>query len=87
MKMLQSALALMMPPLLSMLRTATLNAQPPGRGGSGAEGPKDFRFARLYLLALKGVDISPERINLSAAIESLASRRQKDFCSATAIIR
>jgi hypothetical protein len=53
----------------------------------GAEGPRDFRFARLYLLNLKGDDQPPERIDLSAAIESLAGRKGRDFCTASALLR
>lgn len=53
----------------------------------GADGPKSFRFARLYLLRLKGDDQPPERIDLSAAIERLAGRKGRDFCTATAVIR
>ncbi len=54
----------------------------------GAEGPKDFRFARLYLFVLGANDSAPpRRIDLSAAIESLAGKRSKDFCTADALPR
>jgi len=51
----------------------------------GANAPKDFRLARLYLVALQGDKQEPRRINLSGAIELLAGQKQKDFCSASAI--
>jgi len=52
----------------------------------GADGAKEFRFARLYLMKLNGDDRAPERIDLSAAIEKLAGKRSKDFCSGDAVI-
>ena len=53
----------------------------------GADSPRDFRFARLYLFALDGDNLPPRRIDLSAAIEKLAGQRNKDFCSADAVAR
>ncbi len=53
----------------------------------GADGPKDFRFARLYLFVLGADDRTPpRRIDLSAAIEAVAGKRNKDFCSADAVV-
>lgn len=52
----------------------------------GADGPKDFRFARLYLFALGEDDRTPpRRIDFSTAIESLAGKRGRDFCTADAL--
>ena len=53
----------------------------------GADSPRDFRFARLYLFALDGDNLPPRRIDLSAAIEKLAGQHNKDFCSADAVAR
>ncbi len=51
----------------------------------GANGAKDFKFARLYLLILQGDNQPPKRVDLSNAIEALADRRHRDFCSASAL--
>lgn len=51
----------------------------------GATGPREFKFARLYLLILQGDDRPPLRLDLSAAIEELAGKRGRDFCSADAL--
>ncbi len=52
----------------------------------GADGPRDFRFSRLYLFVLGADDRTPpRRINLSAAIETVAGKHNKDFCSADAV--
>ncbi len=49
----------------------------------GANAPRNFQLARLYLVVLQDDQKPPRRINLSAAIELLAGQKQKDFCSAS----
>ena len=48
----------------------------------GADGPRDFRFARLYLQGLAGDAVAPARWDLSAVIEKLAGKHGRDFCTA-----
>jgi hypothetical protein len=48
----------------------------------GADGAREFRFARLLLLRLREGE-SPEIIDLSRAIEALAGRTGRDFCTAS----
>ncbi len=50
----------------------------------GADGPRSFRFARLFLIQLKGFDKPPAVVDVSSALESLAGKKGKDFCSASA---
>jgi hypothetical protein len=50
----------------------------------GAEGARAFKFSRIYCFILKQGNQSPTRLNLSEAIETLAGKSGKDFCSAAA---
>ncbi|MDD2707686.1 MAG: hypothetical protein PHV34_06710 [Verrucomicrobiae bacterium] len=50
----------------------------------GADGERPFKFARIFVLKLKGFDQPPGLVDLSAAIETLAGKTGRDFCSASA---
>lgn len=52
----------------------------------GAEGDRDFRFARVFLLRLNGYESPPQVIDVSTAIESLKTLSGKDFCSADGVV-
>lgn len=51
----------------------------------GANGPKSFTFARIFLVKLKGPGQRPELIDVSSAVEALAGKTGKDFCSASGV--
>ncbi|MFH0878256.1 MAG: hypothetical protein V2A34_00945 [Lentisphaerota bacterium] len=51
----------------------------------GADG-KEFKFSKMFLLRLKGLREPPEIIDLSGAVETLARKTGKDFCSGDAIL-
>jgi hypothetical protein len=52
----------------------------------GAEGDHDFRFARVVLLRLHGCERPPRILDVSTAIERLAGKSGRDFCSADGVV-
>ncbi len=49
----------------------------------GANGPRDFRFARLFLVRLGAGAEAPALTDLSTPLEALAGKTGRDFCSAS----
>ena len=52
----------------------------------GADGARDFRIARLFLVRLDGAGRAPSLVDVSSAVEKLAGRAGRDFCSADGIL-
>jgi len=48
----------------------------------GADGARDFRIARLFLVRLGAPGRTPALVDLSSAVEKMAGRAGRDFCSA-----
>lgn len=49
----------------------------------GADAQSKFHFSRIFLLRLDGFDKSPEIIDFSSAVEALAGKASRDFCTAS----